>query len=116
MGKITDEEKALKQCTCYKLNPWGNDDPQNLMCYSKGVSGGLNRRQEQKCKEIKIMPTSRKLRRHFEKFNEIGTILKVCLKDENGETTEAFYKCIEDEASSLTSKKDKKGKKEETDE
>ena len=111
MGRITDEKKAFDECMCYKINPWGSKTPDNLICYSQGVIGTLSNKQEETCKDIHIKPTPRKLKRHFEKFKEMGSIMKVCLRDEEGKTTDEFYDCVEREASMHSEQPEKSDKK-----
>jgi hypothetical protein len=107
MGRITDEKKAFEACNCYKINPWGAETPDNLICYSPGIIGTLTDKQDEQCKKINIKPTPRHLRRHFEKFKEMGSIMKVCLKDDEGKTTDEFYDCIGREAAMQSDKPDR---------
>jgi hypothetical protein len=96
MGKIVDEKKALKKCHCRKINPHQKDS--KMICYSEGVLGTLDEGQTEECQKIDLLPTSKTQQRHFEKFKELGAVSGVCLSNEEGQTTEDFYKCIAREA------------------
>jgi hypothetical protein len=42
--------------------------------------------------------TPKSVQRHYEKFGELGAITTICFTNEEGQTTEEFYKCIGREA------------------
>ena len=96
MGKIVDEKKAFGKCNCFKKNPHQKDS--EVICYSNGVIGTLSKEQTEQCKKKEMLPTPKTMQRQFEKFGELGTITKVCLTSEQGQTTEDHYRCIEREA------------------
>ncbi len=69
-----------------------------MLCFSEGVVGALNEGQVEECEKIDMLPTSKEIQRHYEKFTELGQISTVCLKSDEGMTTEAFFRCIEHQA------------------
>jgi hypothetical protein len=69
-----------------------------MFCYSEGVVGTLDEGQVEECEKIDLLPTSKEIQRHYEKFQELGQISTVCLKSDKGETSTTFFRCIEHEA------------------
>jgi hypothetical protein len=69
-----------------------------MICYSEGILGTLTENQCNECKDTVILPTTKQMQRHFEKFKELGAVTQVCLSSNEGQTTEDFYKCIGREA------------------
>ena len=96
IGRVVNDKKALKKCRCRKVNPHQKDS--KMFCYSEGVVGTLDEGQVEECGKIDMLPTSKTQQRHYEKFQELGQISTVCLKSDEGETTEAFFRCIEHQA------------------
>lgn len=68
------------------------------ICYSRGVLGTLTEEQNEQCKKKEMKSTPKTVQRHYEKFGELGAITKICFTNDEGQTTEEFYKCVDREA------------------
>lgn len=109
MGRIVNEREAFSACSCYRINPRKGNEPQNLVCFSRGVIGTLTKVQNEKCNDVEFLATPRNLQRHFEKFKEMGLVSAPCLTNEQGKDTIEFYECLSKEAKKqIKSKREQK--------
>jgi len=100
MGRIVDEETAFQKCNCFQLDSSGD----RVFCYSKGIMGMLKKKQNSKCNSIFVKEASKTLKNHQEKFQQLGPVLKKCMKEETDDESQNFYDCLISESEKFKEK------------
>lgn len=104
MGQIVEPiEARISGCTCYKIDPEGGKNPNNLVCYSDGVIGSLSDKQDETlCSRKFIKLGSEEMSGHMSKFKQSGEIMDICM--EEGVSKEEFFGCVEERSKQLKNK------------
>lgn len=86
-------------CTCYKLNKYAENKPENLICFSEGMQGTLSNPQDSEfCTDWNIKYEGG-LVDHLRKFSMMGEIMDMCA--EKDISYDDFLPCVIERAEEM---------------